>query len=332
MNRKKEFKRMRTTKKVRLTVLSAAFLFCIFSCTGCSEAPDHQARASDRSSQSNAPPDAVKEDINDETPAPTVPKEEEANMPVSDSGIRVCIDPGHYEGANLLYFPDGTSYCEGEVTLQIAQKLQEILKEKYGISAYLTRDTGTVSINGYTNDTLDGMYINLRGEMAAGADLFVSIHTNANNDWANGYETCSQPIAINKPLIIANTVARDDEAMLKLGNYVGQYLTEVDDELNIATVREFRTNLDGTSLLEWTDAYNDSLDVPGTICVRTGSDGDYYGVLRGAANVGVPGFIIEHGYHTVPEVRAQIADGDLITKWAEADAKGIAEGFGLIID
>lgn len=332
---------MSKTKKIRFAGLAVLLLLCICFGIGCSRKTKPKSDGGEASVQKTREDDAEEKTGKTETVSAAEQKDEkeqevqeveEAEIPVPDTGIRICIDPGHYEGANMLYFEDGTYYCEGEVTLQIAQKLQEILKEKYGITAYLTRDTGTININGYTNDVLDGMYIHLRGEMAAGTDLFVSIHTNANNDWANGYETCSQPISINKPLIIANTAARYDEDMLKLGNYVGQRLTEVESELGITTVNSFRTNMDGAGLMEWTDGYNDSLDVPGTICVRTGNDGDYYGVLRGAANVGVPGFIIEHGYHTVPEVREQIASGELVDKWAEADAKGIAEGFGLITD
>ena len=64
---------------------------------------------------------------------------------------------------------------------------------------------------------------------------------------------------------------------------------------------------------------------------RVGQDGrDYYGVLRGAAAVGVPGLIIEHGMHTVPEVRKTAMEGDLLCRWACADARGIANGFGFV--
>ena len=83
-------------------------------------------------------------------------------------------------------------------------------------------------------------------------------------------------------------------------------------------------------LAVWTDEWNDSLKTSGTICYRTGDDGqDYYGVLRGASVAGVPGLIIEHGFHTVPEMRRLAAEGVLKTQWAMADAAGIAEGFSL---
>lgn len=66
------------------------------------------------------------------------------------------------------------------------------------------------------------------------------------------------------------------------------------------------------------------------MCKRTGTNGDYYGVLRGASNVQVPGLIIEHGFHTVPEVRQAAVNEDLKNVWSKADAEGIAAGFDLL--
>ena len=40
--------------------------------------------------------------------------------------------------------------------------------------------------------------------------------------------------------------------------------------------------------------------------------------------------IIEHGYHSVAEVREAATVGDLKEVWANADAVGIAYGFGFI--
>ena len=255
---------------------------------------------------------------------------EEAPKTVLQTDIRICIDPGHFGGVNEVITDTGTYYCEGDVTLEIAKTLQKILKEDYGISAYLTRDTETITIDGYSNETLDNSHISLRGKAAQGADLFLSLHTNANLDGANGFDTYFQPVGINKPIIIANQIACQQETALKTGNSIGKNIAQIYRETGLSSQDTFQTNMDGESLLEWSDALNDSLDTPGTICRRTGNNGDYYGVLRGAAEAGVPGFIIEHGFHTVEEVRKQAAKGGLIDRWAEADAKGIAEGFGLL--
>lgn len=39
---------------------------------------------------------------------------------------------------------------------------------------------------------------------------------------------------------------------------------------------------------------------------------------------------IEDGFHTIPEVRKLALTGELLEKWAEADANGIAEGYELM--
>lgn len=44
-------------------------------------------------------------------------------------------------------------------------------------------------------------------------------------------------------------------------------------------------------------------------------------MLRAAA-VGVPGLIIEHGFHTVAAMRRAAMQGDLAAQWAEGDAAG----------
>lgn len=313
----------RTIYKLSVLILGMVMLFGFVGGCGKKEVGDMESEMTETTIEDEE--SNMKEELVTE-----VEQEKEVKVPGQAMDFRICIDPGHFENANILSFGDGTSYCEGNITIQIALKLQEILKEKYGIESYLTRDGGHISMGGYTDGGLDSSAISLRGEYANGADLFLSIHTNANLNNANGYGTCSQPIDINKPVILANMVARTDERALRIGNAIGKEIVKADVLAGIVTVNEFAENMDGNALLEWTDAYNDSLGEQGTICVRTSDSGeDYYGVLRGATTVGVPGFIIEHGHHTVPEVRNQILNGDLIEKWAEADAKGIAEGLGL---
>lgn len=244
------------------------------------------------------------------------------------SNILLCIDPGHYEGKNAVN-EGGIRYSEGDFTLGLALELQRILKETYGVTACLTRESGTIDINGYTNDNLDGSRIQLRGEYARGSNLFLSLHTNANLEWANGYGTVLQPVEITKPIVIANVTACDNTLALGVGNGIGSRLAEANARMGIAVSGKFQRADSKDGLVQWTDAWNDGLDNPGSICRRTDTKGDYYGVLEGAANVGVPGLIIEHGFHTVPEMRRLAAQGTLQIEWAKADAEGIAEGFGL---
>ena len=192
----------------------------------------------------------------------------------------------------------------------------------------MTRTTGTITLGGYTNLNLDRAHISLRGEYAAERDstLFLSIHTNANEENANGYDTCLQPVSINKSLVFVNMVAKKSDTILSVSNAIGTGLTRVNYDMGLSTVGEFRTATADT-VLEWTKAYNDSLNTGGTVVCRTDGKEDYYGVLRGASSVGIPGLIVEHGMHTIPEVR-KAALGDLAEQWADADAYGIAYGFG----
>ena len=110
----------------------------------------------------------------------------------------------------------------------------------------------------------------------------------------------------------------------------GMKLSLEEDESLLAERAAALLRVPAGEIREWTDAYNDATNVEGTVCRRMGQSGDYYGVLRGAANVGVPGMIIEHGFHTVPEMRGTAKTGELAKAWARADAEGIAEGFGFL--
>ena len=242
----------------------------------------------------------------------------------SSRKITVCIDPGHYHGANHLTGENLYDYEEADADLKIAQELSRILKETYGIDSYLTRTGDSISINGYTDEQIDSGDISLRGKCAADADLFISIHTNANGEDANGAPQTSQPIAINKPIIIANTNACQSPEVIKMCNAIGTNISKLYNEVGLATVDYFN-EADAGNIIDWSQSFNDGLNVAGTVCKRVTNDGDYYGVLKGAASVGVPGIIIEHGYHTVPEFRYSAMYGDLLRLLAEADAAGIAE-------
>lgn len=64
----------------------------------------------------------------------------------------------------------------------------------------------------------------------------------------------------------------------------------------------------------------------GRTATRKGSGGaDYYGVIRGAAAVGVPGVILEHSFHTNPKAAAWLMNDANLAKLAKAEADCIAE-------
>lgn len=64
----------------------------------------------------------------------------------------------------------------------------------------------------------------------------------------------------------------------------------------------------------------------GRTATRKGSGGaDYYGVIRGAVAVGVPGVILEHSFHTNPKAAAWLMVDANLKKLAKAEADCIAE-------
>ncbi len=245
------------------------------------------------------------------------------------SNVMICIDPGHYDIAREAAEADEYHYVEGNFVLEIALELQRELKKVYGIDSYMTRDSGNITIDGYSDEELDSAHISLRGEYAVKEDsnLYISIHTNSNKEDANGYETFFQPLEINKPMLILNATACEDVYAMNVANAIGVNLAQVNFEQGLATHADFDEKAPH-EIGEWTQEYNDGLDKVGTLVKRTGKKGDYYGILRGAANVDIPGMIIEHGYHSVQEVRKAAIEGNLSKEWAKADAKGIAQGFG----
>lgn len=68
---------------------------------------------------------------------------------------------------------------------------------------------------------------------------------------------------------------------------------------------------------------------PGEVHKRRGNNGDYYGVIRGAVSVGVPGLILEHSFHTNKRSTLWLLEDDNLDKMAKAEADVIAKYFGL---
>ncbi len=62
---------------------------------------------------------------------------------------------------------------------------------------------------------------------------------------------------------------------------------------------------------------------------RRGSNGDYYGVLRGAAQVGTMALILEHSFHTNTKMTEWLLIEDNLKRLAAAEAAVIAQYFDL---
>lgn len=62
---------------------------------------------------------------------------------------------------------------------------------------------------------------------------------------------------------------------------------------------------------------------------RAGSNGDYYGVLRGATAVGTPALILEHSFHTNAAMTAWLLSDANLKRLAKAEADVIAARYGI---
>lgn len=65
---------------------------------------------------------------------------------------------------------------------------------------------------------------------------------------------------------------------------------------------------------------------------KNDSGGEWYGVIRGAVAVGVPGIILEHSYHTNTKAAQWLLNDANLDKLAKAEAKVIAEHYGLSVN
>lgn len=136
-----------------------------------------------------------------------------------------------------------------------------------------------------------------RGRMAKGCVGFVSLHSNAADskkpNWA---------VAMH---FVDDDCGKIDDQSLQLAKLLGQ---TVGDVMGVGHEIYTRTS---------------SKDRDGN-----GKKDDYYGVLRGAHSVGVPGVIVEHGFHTNPANAKWLMETDNLRRLAEAEADALAAFFG----
>lgn len=216
------------------------------------------------------------------------------------SNVKVCVDPGHFKKLNAGTY----GYTEAEAVLSTGLALQSSLKAS-GVDVYMTRADKNISVGGKKNVD-DGDQLFARGTAARDnkCDLFVSLHSNANGYNANGRNTTDQPKYINKTVVFVNKTAYKESSKRtrRIANYIGKYVTNVNKAHGIYSCAWINSTkpVVYTDDYEFTD-YNDGLKREGQVIYRKWGSNDYYAVLRGAASVGVPGMLIEHGYHTYPD-------------------------------
>lgn len=135
------------------------------------------------------------------------------DKPVSKT---VCLDPGHGVESPGKCSPD-KSYYEHEFALDMARRIQAHL-ERCGVRVVLTRtDEHCPTGKADTNDLLKRVAIS----DAAGADLFVSIHSNASgNEWSSAsglmIYTSAGPETASRNVAAKAVLARMTEGVVEL--------------------------------------------------------------------------------------------------------------------
>lgn len=179
---------------------------------------------------------------------------------------------------------------EKDVNLKIAKYLKTYLEQYVGVQVYMTR----------TTDVDLTLSKRVENSVANNADVFISIHNNASSNLDTSGAMVFYPNDNYRP-DLAIEGAELAESILNQLVALGL------PNLGIRT----RNSETGTK-------YSD------------GSLADYYGVIRNAKNSGIAGLIVEHAFVSSAYDRANFLSTDAqLKKLAQADAKGIAEHYGL---
>lgn len=195
----------------------------------------------------------------------------------------VCLDAGHY--GNRYNAGAVAGYYESAVMWNLHNYLAMEL-EALGIEVRKTRTTQA------------DMDLIARGKASKGADLFISLHSNAESTGK-----ADAPVGI---YFVDDNCGAIDEQSKEFAKLLSGVVAATMGTKQAAKIwtRSSGADRDG-------NGYND----------------DYYGVLRGAHAVGTTGIIMEHSYHTNAAAASWLLNMGNLQKLAKAEAKAIADWF-----
>ena len=188
--------------------------------------------------------------------------------------MRIVIDPGHGAGQNM--YPDG-SHSEGTQMFYLAYYLYQELKNI---------NSGRYSLKCTRNKVDQNPSVEERGKAAAGADLFISLHTNA-----------AVSTTVQRVVVIPN-IDNHEESFRN-------FCQDIGDTVKAAL-----------SIQENTQIYDRSYQD-----VNTGKIVNYYAVLRNAAANGCKNaLIVEHSFHTTPLMASRLVQDSFLKDIAHREA------------
>lgn len=204
--------------------------------------------------------------------------------------IKICLDAGHYGKSNRS--PAVPEYYESDMNWKLHLLLKAEL-EKYGFEVKTTRA-----------DKDKDLYVTDRGLASKGCDMFLSLHSNAVGNGVNE----------NVDHVALYHLTKDDNLTIdEKSQDLALKLAPV-----IADVMEVKNGARVMTRVSPTDKNGDGV-----------MNDNYYGVLNGARIAGTPGMIIEHSFHTQTRATKWLMQDANLAKLAKAEAKVIAEYFGI---
>lgn len=204
--------------------------------------------------------------------------------------MRICLDAGHYGKRNQS--PAAKEYYESVAMWDLHLLLKAEL-EKYGFTVVTTRKELNKDCELYA-----------RGACSKMSDLFLSLHSNA---VGNGVDENTDHVSVYHLMDDDGTDCDDVSKAFaeKIAPVIAQVMGVKKGYKILTRKSSSDKNKDGVM--------NDN----------------YYGVLHGARMVGTPGLILEHSFHTNTKATKWLLDEANLKKLAEAEAKCIAEFFGV---
>lgn len=137
-----------------------------------------------------------------------------------------------------------------------------------------------------------------RGAKSKGCDLFISLHSNAAYNRNDSAEKKAKNEPIDRVDVYAPISGKGHDIARKLADCI----------VSVMGTRQ-----------------------GGNVKTRkSGSGGEYYGVIRGAVAVGTVGLLVEHSFHTNKRSAEWLLDESNLDKLAQAEARVLAEHFGMV--
>ncbi len=191
--------------------------------------------------------------------------------------MKILLDAGHYGKYNRS--PHLKAYYESERMWVLMRFLQQEL-EKLGHLVHTTREQQSVDLA-----------VKERGGLAAGHDLFISLHT---NDF-DGSEDIEKAKKIDYVVAYVPSYEKNDRCKKSA-------------DLGLKLAKAVKTFISSETYARASTRLNDNGD-------------EYYGVLRGWQRSDCPiGLILEHGFHSNPYTASLFMDDYNLLELAKLEA------------